>query len=198
MQKILFTGGLMTTLALAIPLAAQHRAGFGGAAMGIGGRGVFAGTGRATGHAHIGSAHGIRNRAFRAPGLLPFGPFLWDDFGYDYPASQPNVVVVTPPRSPAPFYEPPKAPVNAVVQEFPRAAGEPASSTAPQNFFALVTSDGFVQSAIAVWADDSFVYYIDASDVAHRISLDRINREASRKLNRERGLILNLPVVPEP
>jgi hypothetical protein len=113
--------------------------------------------------------------------------------GYDYGYAPPNVVVI---QQPPPYVviEPPAAPqppvVSAILEykvaEAPAVVSEPAS-------FGIVLKDGSSRDAIAVTVQDNVVHYVDADGRHERVALDTVDRDATRRLNRERKLDLRLP-----
>jgi hypothetical protein len=126
------------------------------------------------------------------------GGFPWfiGDYGYGYPgyAPAPSVVVVQQP----PLYfllpQTPSAPPKPEIHEYHQPTPIPAQPLADDTqAFAIVLKDGSVYSAIAVTVQDSGLHYVEP-DGGHRlVSLDRVDREATRRLNLERKLQLQLP-----
>jgi hypothetical protein len=125
-------------------------------------------------------------------------PWFFGDYGYGYGypgyAPTPSVVVVQQP----PLYvllpqtpsDPPKPELHEYHQPPPIPAQSPADDT---QAFVIVLRDGSVHSAIAVTVQDSDLHYVEP-DGGHRlVSLDRVDREATRRLNLERKLQLQLP-----
>jgi hypothetical protein len=134
---------------------------------------------------------GGRSRGFsRFPRSFAAGyPGWYGDYGYD---PQPNVVIVQPPapalvQPPAP--EPPPPPVRSEIREYPSAA----PSEEKEATFAIVLKDGTVQSAAAVWVVGDMVHYIDPEGGTHKAPVDTINRAETLRLNKEKGLRLQLP-----
>jgi hypothetical protein len=121
-------------------------------------------------------------------------PVFLGDYGYSYSgyAPAPNVVVVQQPPlyvlAPQAPSEPPKPEIHEYRQ--PAAAEPPVDE---QTAFAIVLKDGSVHYAVAVTVQASALHYVEP-DGGHRlVSLDVVDREATRRLNRERKLQLQLP-----
>lgn len=136
----------------------------------------------------------LRARPSRHSFPSPFPLFL-DDYGYSYSgyAPPPNVVVV---QQPPPLYVlvplAPSVPPKPEIHEYqqPGAAEPPVDE---QTAFAIVLKDGSVHSAVAVTVQASALHYVEP-DGGHRlVSLDAVDREATRRMNRERKLQLQLP-----
>jgi hypothetical protein len=148
----------------------------------------------------------MRIRPVRAASFysLPFSG------GYGYGYAPPNMVVIEQPPSPPPFVilEPPVAPtpVQSVVHEYgpssapssERSASErsaappaapPASLVEPPSF-GIVLKDGSVREAAAVTVQDGMVHYVDPNGEHGRVGLEAVDREATKRLNRERKLDL--------
>lgn len=135
-----------------------------------------------------------RHAGFGTP-FFPAFPFWFGDSGYDYPAYQPapSVVVVQQPPAyvvvpPAPVSEPVKPEVREY-KNLPTASqpeGEPPA-------FTIVLKDGTVHFAVAVTAQDDTLHYVDPDGRHHSVPLAVIDRETTRRLNRERKLELQLP-----
>ena len=125
----------------------------------------------------------------RFPGSFAAGyPGWYGDYGY---APQPNVVIVQPPapafiQPPAP--EPPPPPIRSEIREYTSAAPSEVEAT-----FAIVLKDGSVQAAKAVWVVGDMVHYIVAEGGTHKAPVDTINLAETLRLNKEKGLRLQLP-----
>ena len=118
-------------------------------------------------------------------------PSYWDS-GYDYPsygadyapAPAPNVVVVQLPPPPSP-------PPTPEIHEYSGASAAPASDEQPA--YAIALKDGSVHAAAAVTVQDNTLHYVDPDGQHRLVPLDMVDREATRRLNRERNLRLQLP-----
>ncbi len=128
---------------------------------------------------------------------------------YDYApqyAPQPALFVQQPliyvqPQPPAPpVVEPPGHPAfTEYTWPAADAASSPsAHSTASESEqpFAIVLKDGSTLSAVAVFASDDGLHYVDPDERHLRISMSEVDRAATLKLNRARNLNLHLP-APE-
>lgn len=114
---------------------------------------------------------------------------------YGYP---PPVVFVQPP-APPPVVEPPGHPV---ITEYNWPAASTSASSAlstasesePQTF-AIVLKDGSILSAMSIFASDDGLHYVDPDERHLRVSMARIDRAATLKMNRARNLNLYLPAA---
>lgn len=130
---------------------------------------------------------------------LPLSYPYYDDYFNDYPPvpaysapppAPPQVIVEQQPPEPV-------RPVQPVVREYgPPSSAAPAAS-GPESAFAIVLKDGSVRSAAAVTAQDGTLHYVDPDGQHVRLPLDSVDRAATRRANRERGLDLQLP-APAP
>jgi hypothetical protein len=160
------------------------------------------------GFAHRGFHHdnqGFGN-GFGYPGYgLGFAALPYDDgympFDSDYePLEPPQPMVYIPPGPQViPASAPPAAqpPAHPVVTEYKWPATETAavpSETEAQNF-AIVLKDGESFSAVAVYASNNWLHYVDPDDRHLRIPMREVDRTATLKLNRERSLSLYLPAA---
>ena len=171
---------------------AQRR---GGAGFGFA-RGGFTRGGYARSRARAVSPNGI------GYAYLPYGSGDAYDDAPQY-APQPVVFVQQPPlfvqaRRPAPsVVEPPE---HSVIVEYKWTAEDVASSLSAHSTaseseqpFAIVLKDGSTLSAVAVFASDDGLHYVDPDERHLRISMSEVDRAATLKLNRARNLNLHLP-----
>ncbi len=139
------------------------------------------------------------NRRFSAPpygfGWFGYpGDFVPYDYGYPPQPIQPNVIVVQQPPTPqASTQAPPE--VRAVIHEYAPAAPTVTKPSAGA-LFGIVMKDGSTRSATALVVNDDVLKYIDPDDRNLQVPLDQVDREATRKLNRERNLSFWLPATP--
>jgi len=96
------------------------------------------------------------------------------------------VAVPVPPPPPAP----PPPPVQAVLREY----SWPSASRTSAASFVIASNDGLVRYAVAVWIQDGALMYMDASGSAGRVDIRAVDREATSRLNSERGLSLQIPI----
>ncbi len=147
-----------------------------------------------------GGGHGFsRGRIFS-----PFGfgyANLPPDAEYGY-APQPVYFVQPPPV----FVQPPAPPVVArpvhpVVTEYKwpavgaTSSPSPSASESEPQTFAIVLKDGSNLSAVAVFASDDGLHYVDPDARHLRISMSRVDRAATLKVNSARNLSLYLPAA---
>lgn len=123
-----------------------------------------------------------------------FGGYDYGDYGY---APQPPSVVVEPPPPPPPYAILPERPPETaitVIHEYqlPSAAAAQASE-ADQPVFAIVLKNSTILSASAVIVQDGALHIVDPEGAHQRVSLDAVDREATKRVNRERKLQLQLP-----
>jgi len=125
----------------------------------------------------------------------PF-PFFYGDYypGYSDYAPAPSVVVVQPPPPPVYVMVPPPPPAQLEIREYRMPAEAPQPSSADDApAFAIVLKDGSVHSAIAVTVQEDSLYYVEPDGRPRLVPLDALDREATRRANRERKLVLQLP-----
>jgi hypothetical protein len=122
------------------------------------------------------------------------GPLLWGGYDYDYYPPAPNVIVVPPVPAPVVVQEVAPPVPHSEVREYAPAAATPAEPQGEQASFALVLKDGSIRSAVAVSVQDNTVHYVEPDGQHLNVSLDLIDREATKRLNAERKLRLQLPV----
>jgi hypothetical protein len=136
---------------------------------------------------------GFGRRFFPSSAFLPSAfPLLLggDDSGYP-PAS--NIVIMEQPPPQTIVQQAPRETVRAEIHEYkPTATAEPVPGE-EQPAFAIVLKDGSVRSAVAVSAQDGVLQYVDPEGEHRRVSLDTVDRQATRRVNRERKLELQLP-----
>jgi hypothetical protein len=138
----------------------------------------------------------IPQRGFRSPGYYPF-PF-YSDLGY-YPAtysfpaeSAPGgVTIIQQFAPPGPASAEEQSAVTPQIHEYPAPAA-PSSGAEPATF-AIVLKDGSALSASAVTVQGDALQIVDPDGRHRRVSLDTIDREATRRRNAERNLRLQLP-----
>ena len=127
---------------------------------------------------------------------VPFwgSPYL---YGGDYPSygdgnqvEPPGIMVVMPQFptfSPPP---PPPPPIRSETHEYqwPDSGGGNASATA----FTIVSRDGRVESAIAVWVQNKVVFYVAPDGSRRHMQIDLVDQEATRRQNAAKKLTLTL------
>jgi hypothetical protein len=177
---------LASLLALLVSSAnAQHRGGF---------RPGFARSGPNGG--------AVRRGQFRGNGVRGFGYGYGNAFApyyagtpYYYPP-QPNFSVFQPPLPPPVFVEQPPREAQSVIHEYVQpVTGTSTSTQGEPPAFGIVLKDGSMRSASAVFVANNVLHYVDTEERNMRISMDEVDREATRKLNREKKLNLWLPAA---
>jgi hypothetical protein len=172
-------------------------AGGGGMRMGAGhnsgAAGRFFGRGAALNRFARFGTPGFGFPAFYSGGYPGYYSNYYPDFGYqseEYGYQQaPNVVLVMPQvQAPEPP-PPPPTPAQPVIHEYhwPDAGSTPAAT------FSLVSRDGSVRFALAVWVQDNEVRFTALDGTKGRLSLDAVDRDATERLNGEKHLKLRLP-----
>ncbi len=152
---------------------------------------------------------GMAGPGFRSESRAPFGrrsgssfyPSYFGDYDYGYGysgyAPAPNVVVV---QQPAPYImlpEAPPEPARPEIHEYGSGAPAPVPSPDEESAaFTIVLKDGSVRSAVAVAVQDNMVHLVEPDGRHGRVSLDAVDRDATRRRNRERHMELQLP-APE-
>jgi hypothetical protein len=143
-----------------------------------------------------GPVRGGRIPPYFYPGYLGgYGLGGYGYAGYEQPATQ-NVVIVQQP--PPVFVLPPAAPpepVRVEISEYkPVPANRPSAPEAELKTFAIILKDGSTREAAAVSFQDGALLIVDPEGEHHRVELDRVDHEATRRINRQRGLQLQLPI----
>jgi len=196
----IFVGTVLTLSVFATHLAGQRGTAMpGGAGMHMGGGRIPGGAGnffdRNSGLNRFGRFGASR---FGFPGFnslgypgyysdyYPDAGYPTDDYGYQ---PQPNFVVVTPQiQAPEPPLPPPP-PAQPVIREY----HWPDAGSTPSATFSLVSKDGVVRLALAVWAQDNELRFTALDGASGRLSLDAVDRDATARLNAEKHLTLRLP-----
>lgn len=131
-------------------------------------------------------------------GLPPdYGPY---DTGYGYqPESarpaQPTVIVIPQPvPTPTSYAQPPRA-GQTIVEEYgpPAPAIAQPSTTGVSTTFGIVLKNGTKIEAIGAVVNDGLLKYADPDQRNREVALSEVDREATLKVNRDRGLNLWLP-----
>ena len=101
-------------------------------------------------------------------------------------AAPPSPLFGTPPAPPSP-------PTRSVIREY----NWPASTSQPASTISLVSKDGTVRLAIAVWTEDGVVHYTSRDGTVGRVPLDSIDRAATARTNAAGQVNLWLPASRE-
>ncbi len=144
----------------------------------------------------MGTAPGFAQRGVRgfARGLGQGGgygywfPGAYDDSQAEYTPYQatPSMVVVVPEEQPAP----PRI-VQGEVRDYTKTNPAETEQGSPAEF-SIVGKDHVAHPAVAVWAQDSTLHYLDADSAAGSMPLSAVDREATRQANSAKGLRLQL------
>ena len=119
-------------------------------------------------------------------GGYPFYEGSWfpKQYGNEGQAS-PGVMLMQTPTPPLP----PPEPARPAMQIYHWAE----TGANPQAIYSIVSRDGVVRHAVAVWVQDSEVRYTAANGAAGRVALAAIDCGATGRLNAEQQLSLRLP-----
>ncbi len=108
-----------------------------------------------------------------------------DDYAYQ---AAPSIVVVPEAvQSPAP-----RRVAQGEVHDYTKTSA-PTPVEGPPAEFTIVGRDHLAHSAVAVWAQDGALHYVDADGVAGNLPLGSVDREATRRANAANGLRLQVP-----
>ena len=115
-------------------------------------------------------------------------PGAYDDSQAEYTPYQatPSMVVVVPEQQPAP----PRI-VQGEVRDYTKTSPAEAEQGSPAEF-SIVGKDHVAHPAVAVWAQDSTLHFLDADGAAGSMPLSAVDREATRQANSAKGLHLQL------
>ena len=110
----------------------------------------------------------------------------YGDAGYSGQYQIPIIMVMPEPRS---YTPPPPPPVQPELHKYTW----PESGSDPAALFSIVSKDGIVHTAVAVWVQSDIVHYITPEDHDGRLALDSVDREATHSANAAKHLVLALP-----
>ena len=129
-----------------------------------------------------------------APVSFPYFPFFPGGWDYGYAPAQNITIVQSPPSYVVVPERPPQPPVRAEIREYkpPPPAESSAAAEAPS--FAIALKDGSVHFASAVTVQQDTLLYVDPDGRHERVSLNAVDRETTKRLNRVRNLELRLPI----
>ena len=141
----------------------------------------------------------FRHHFFPSSGFFPYALPLFAG-GYDYGnPSGPNIIIVQQPAPQMMVQQAPREVVRPEIHDYkglpPAAAAAPATATGEEAAFVIALNDGSRHSASAVWVQNGAPHYIDTEDRHHQVPLKSVDRESTRKLNRERKLDFWLPAA---
>jgi len=180
-----------------LPAAGQRGGGSQGAFVQGGGSARPAGPAATVGIPQMGTAsptlsqRGFRQaeRAFGGSGAYGYWlPGAYEDSQAEYAPYQatPTMVVVMPEAPPAP----PRI-VQGEVRDYTKTNPAETDQGSPTEF-SIVGKDHVAHPAVAVWAQDGTLHYLDADGAAGNMPLSAVDREATRQANSAKGLRLQL------
>jgi hypothetical protein len=126
---------------------------------------------------------------------LGFGGYGFGGYDYDYVPQAPNVVVLEPPP-PAyvPVPERPPETATMVIHEYQSpSAGATQAPEGDQPVFAIVLKNTTMLTATAVIVQNDALHIVDPDGGHQRVSMEAVDREATKRVNQERKLQLQLP-----
>jgi hypothetical protein len=126
---------------------------------------------------------------------LGFGGYGFGGYDYGYVPQPPNVVVIeAPPPVYAPVPERPPETATMVIHEYqsPSAAATQGPE-GDQPTFAIVLKNTTILSATAVIVQNDGLHIVDPDGGHQQVAMGAVDREATRRVNRERKLQLQLP-----
>ena len=133
---------------------------------------------------------------FRPRGLFPVGaPVFVGSYDYVYPPPSNVIIIQTAPPEPKELFQQlVSSPVKSDIREYKQSAfREPAPSESEPPTFSIALKDSSVHSAAAVWVQDDTLHFVTPEGVRRQVSLDLVDRETTRTLNRQKKLELRLP-----
>lgn len=98
-----------------------------------------------------------------------------------------------PEEPPAPAFSGYRAPLTPSAMSEPAAAPAPPATVLKPSLYLIALKNGAVQMAVAYWYEDGALNYVAKDHEIHVLSLDRVDRELSSQLNRERGIDFHFP-----
>ncbi len=142
---------------------------------------------------------GFRHHFFPSSGFFPYAlPLFAGGSDYGYPSS-PNIIIVQQPAPQMIVQQTPRDVVRPEIHDYkespPAAAAAPPTARGEEAAFVIALNDRSYHSANAVWVQNNVLHYIDREDRHHQVPLQSVDRESTRKLNRERKLDFWLPAA---
>lgn len=116
----------------------------------------------------------------------------YEGSGYaGYPDTVYQIPVLLPQQESCPAsMQPPPPPVQSQLHEY---KWPDSGDTAAQ--FAIISKNGEMHSAVAVWVQGNNIHYVKKDDTAGVLALDSVDREATDSANAARHLVLPLPAA---
>jgi hypothetical protein len=139
---------------------------------------------------------GGTRRGFGTPYVYPYA-YSWYSPGYlDSPATSAPAPYVdaAPPVAPAPpviinqYFAPPPQPI---VESPPPTAGEPSGPV--DNYYLIAYKDRSIYPVISYWVEDKTLHYVTTRNTHNQASLDLIDLDKTKALNKSRDVPFGLP-----
>lgn len=128
----------------------------------------------------------------------PMAPQQGYESDYGYSAQQPAPVVILNQNfrpdngyQQGPYGAPPPAPPPPSTDQNPQ--DQPPASDSSSIIFLIAMKDHTIFPAVAYWVEGDTLNYITPQGVRNRVSLDLVDRDFSKQLNKERSLDFALP-----
>ena len=142
---------------------------------------------------------GFRQHFFPSSGFFPYAyPLFGGGYDYGYPP-EPNVIVIQQPAPQVIVQQVPREVVRPEIHDYkeppPAVAAAPPGANTEGATFMIALNDGSRKSANAVWVQNGALHYVDTEDRHHQVPLQSVDRQSTRKLNRERKLDFWLPAA---
>ena len=117
-------------------------------------------------------------------------------YGEMAPPQQPNVTVIYPPQQTPVIIN--QVPMQPLMHEYvggPGPSSTPAEPTqqSEASYYLLAFTDHSIYSAVGYWVDGDTLHYITSGNVHNQASLALIDRDLTERLNKGRGVQVNLP-----
>lgn len=155
--------------------------------------------------------------AYRGAYAYPYGysyyvPGLFDDFAYDDYWNYPDYSNAAPPSAVSAYVpvptgpgasqqpviinqyfgvQPPAAPTAPETTSNTQAPGAPLAD--PQNYYLIAYKNHAVYSALAYWVEDKTLHYVTTQNTHNQASLDLIDLELTKNLNRSNDVPFSIP-----
>lgn len=135
-----------------------------------------------------------RHHVFRRAGFYPYALPVFDAGGDYGPPAGWNALIV-PPLAPQVVAPPREVRLEIREYSFPQqsAAAPPPAARAEEETFSIALADGSRHAANAVWVQEGFLHYVDTEDEHRQVPLSSVDRQLTRRLNREKNLAVWLP-----
>lgn len=153
--------------------------------------------------------HDRRPGAIAYPVAVPV--YAGGYYPYDPPPAQvvyaapatPFTAAVQPPEQPAPvviinqYFRADEPPVTETAQAATTATAAvqttPAAPSRQETIFMIAMKDHNVYTANAYWIEDGALHFISTDGDERRVSMNEVDRDLSRRLNRDRNVAFGLP-----